>query len=76
MKQVDEIPGRRSDYARYDYDALFDGNVWCLERGEDFEVKPNNVGVGIRAAAKRRGIKVTVAVRGDKVFVQAEADDE
>lgn len=76
MKKVDELPPnlRGGGETKYDYDTLFDGNVWCMERGEDFEVKPNAVGGALRAAAKRRGVSATIAIRGDQVFVKADID--
>ena len=76
MKQVDEIPRPRAGHAQYDYATLFNGETWCLEQGEDFETKPPRAAVAIRRAAKIRKLEATIAVRGNKVFVKAETDDE
>ncbi len=53
-------PGRRETYL---YDLWFDGNPWLLKRGEDFTRERLGMVQGIRHAAKKRGLKVTVAHR-------------
>ena len=52
-----------------------DGRIWRLERGHDFDVIPDTLDKRARAAAKRRGLKVRVRVRGDVVVIQAYQPD-
>mgnify|MGYP001463282124 CR=1 FL=1 len=51
-------PGRKEEYP---YDDWFDGQVWELTEGEDYKSDTRYFKTRIRAAATRRGIKVTVA---------------
>ncbi len=54
--------GRRE---KYPYDRWFDGQVWRLDEGVDFEQDRRGMAYRIRAAAKKRGIRVTVAHRDE-----------
>jgi hypothetical protein len=54
----------------YPYDDWFDGQIWKLTKGFDFECQPNSLRQAFYAAAKRRGIKVQVSIlaNGDVVI--------
>ena len=56
--------------SQYDWDALFDGQIWKLERGEDFKIVPVNFRSSVYRAAKGRGIKARVKIDGSTVYVQ------
>lgn len=61
MQVLDEFPhgpGGRSE--GYDYDKMFDGHVWLLEQGEDFDCTVRSMVKGLRNAAARRGLKVRI----------------
>jgi len=59
---------------RYDWDRLFDGNVWELVPGEDFIVgtRPFALRTAALMAASRRGFKVVVGKtpKRDSVWIQ------
>jgi hypothetical protein len=56
--------------ARYPWDEWFDGQMWKLRRGEDFDVMPSAFRSAISMAASRRRVKVTTRIREDVVFLQ------
>ena len=55
---------------KYDWEMLFDGQVWQLDRGEDFDCIPANFRSSVYRAAKVRGIKARVKIAGSTVYVQ------
>ena len=62
---LDDLPewartGRRE---KYPYDRWFDGKVWLLHEGVDFEQDRRGMANRIRHAAKKRGVRVTVSHR-------------
>lgn len=59
--------GRRS----YDWDTWFDGSVYELERGVDFEVLPESMRSAVHYAAESRGLTIKTQVQGDNIVVQA-----
>jgi hypothetical protein len=64
---LDELPewargGRRE---KYPYDRWFDGQVWLLHEGVDFEQDRRGMANRIRHAAKKRGLRVTVSHRDE-----------
>lgn len=56
---------------RYDWDTWFNGDIWQLEQGEDFEVDPASFRSTITAAARRYEVSVRTAVNGNSVVLQA-----
>lgn len=50
---ADDVFARAPRGRVYDYDKLFDGEVWELVRGEDFRPKAQNVRLALKGAAKR-----------------------
>jgi|ETNmetMinimDraft_3_1059899.scaffolds.fasta_scaffold263919_2 hypothetical protein len=57
----------------YPYDSWFDGQIWKLTKGFDFECQPSSLRQAFYAAARRRGIKVRVSVltNGDVIVQRA-----
>ena len=70
-EHVNEIPGRRRTIPRYPWEEWFDGSVWELVQGKDFACKTVSMHGIAKAAARVRGLRVNVARRGDRVYVQA-----
>ena len=62
----------RKDRSKYPWSQWFDGQVWELEKGADFDCTPTSVRTSALSAAFRRGIKVRTSQMGNKVFVQAQ----
>jgi hypothetical protein len=61
---------------RYPFEQWFDGAVWRLRRGEDFDVTPTSMRGAIYGAAKRRGYKVETRIVSGVVMVQRTGDLE
>lgn len=71
-ERVDKIPrAKGGPGAAYPWDEWLDGSLWELIQGKDFECKPNSMSRGAKEAGLTRGVAVTVAIRGDRVYVQA-----
>lgn len=65
------LPIRRSTWGRYKWDTWFDGAVWRLVVGEDFD-DYLSLRVSAYQAAARRGIKCSVLREEDgNVLLQA-----
>lgn len=67
------VRGKRSKRGRveqYPFDEWFDGALWRLRRGEDFEVTPTSLRGTIYAAAKRRRLRVETRIVGGVLLVQ------
>ena len=56
----------------YPYDEWFDGQVWKLYQGVDFDCTVISMRVNLYNAAKRRGIKIRTSMRVDAVILQRE----
>lgn len=63
-----KVSGKRS--AVYPYDEWFDGRARELEAGVDFKSKARSLGNLLRMEASKRGLKISVYLQGDNVFVQ------
>lgn len=64
--------GRHSTAAKYDYEKWFDGEVWKLTRGEDFQTNPLALRTTLYNAAKKFGVKVRTSIPDENtVIVQA-----
>ena len=66
---VDSFPARTG--SRYPWPEWLDGRIWELERGVDFTASPTSIRTSAMHAATRRGIKVRVSQKKNKVYVQA-----
>ena len=64
-------PGMRG---KYPYEEWFDGQVWKLIPGEDFNVSTESLRVCIYTAAKRRDLRVrtTISAGDGSLIIQAE----
>jgi hypothetical protein len=59
----------------YDWDTWLDGNVWELVQNEDFDVSVNSFRSMGYQTATRRGIRVRITQREDRIFLQAVLDE-
>lgn len=63
--------------AKYPYDDWFNGQVWKLKQGVDFDITAKNMQINLYAAASRYDLKLQTKLRGDELIIQAvEWDDE
>lgn len=58
---------------KYPWDDWFDGRIWCLVRGVDFDTECRLFRSAITSKAKARRVKVRTSVKTDlnRVYVQA-----
>ncbi len=71
-ERLDEFEFRgRGGHPMYPWTEWFDGNIWKLTEGEDYNsTKPNNMRAQIYVAAVRHGLRAHVAiVDGGKAIV-------
>jgi len=54
----------------YPYEEWFDGQVWKLYQGVDFDCSITSMRVNLYNAAKRKGIKIRTSTRIDAVIIQ------
>ena len=54
----------------YPYDQWFDGQVWKLYQGVDFNCNLISMRENLNNAARKRGIKIQTSMRVDAVIVQ------
>ena len=69
--KLTDISDLRSPQNRYDWATWFDGAVWQLTEGEDFQVNPADFRTIAYAAARRAGLKVSVHLKPGGVLMQA-----
>lgn len=63
---------KRRRRGKYDWDKWFDGSVWRLTRGQDFQVSLPAFRGAAGAAAKRQGIRITTRkVAENTILLQA-----
>jgi hypothetical protein len=55
---------------RYPWEKWFDGQVWRLNRGEDFEIPTISMRTQIFTNASRRGLKARTRVIEDSLWLQ------
>lgn len=66
ISEMPEVPK-----TKYPWDEWFDGQTRLLEPGVDFHVRPDAFRSGAYARAKVAGLKVTVLLRSEGVYLQA-----
>jgi hypothetical protein len=49
----------------YPWDQWLNGKSWLLTKGEDFSCTVRSIGVSIRKAAKKRGLRISVTTYVD-----------
>jgi hypothetical protein len=70
MKKVDVMP--QSSKVRYPWDDILDGSVWLLDPVAEFGSKTvESFRTQAHTAARYRGLKATVRVKPEGVYVQA-----
>lgn len=57
----------------YPWEEWFDGQVWELTQGEDFKPSMKVFRDIVYQTASRHGVRVSVNVRGNKLYIQARA---
>ncbi len=69
-----EFPTKANAGSRYDWAAIFSGQIVLLEHGEgkDFEGKPENMATAVRTAAAKRGLPVQVTITEQGVVIHAD----
>lgn len=60
-----------SKCAKYDWDAILDGQRHVLRHGEHFECSARSMQCIVHTAAGRRGISVRTVRRDDAIYVEA-----
>lgn len=71
-KVVKEIPNiRQMGPQKYPWNKWLDGRVWQLNGGKDFTSKPSGMAQQAYSAARKMGVKVQTAIRGNRVFLKA-----
>jgi hypothetical protein len=66
--KLDTFPAYTSQ-ARHDWPQLLNGDIWQLQRGEDFNGKAKTFVQNARSQAKRRGGTVRTRLLGDETVV-------
>ena len=66
MEKVETWPGRN----KYDWDLLFNGEIWKLSSGVDFTCTPRSMRYRAYMAARSRGMTARVTVENENVFIQ------
>jgi hypothetical protein len=54
----------------FSYEQAFDGSIWKIKRGEDFDQSPATVAAKLRAEYERRFGALDVKVEGDVVHLR------
>jgi hypothetical protein len=54
----------------FGFEQAFDGNVWTLRKGEDFDAAPSTIAAKLREEFERRVGRLDVRVEGDAVHVK------
>lgn len=73
-RKVKDMPARNAK-DRYNYADWFDGNIWELTKGEDFDITVEGMRSSLHNAARRKGVMVTTRVRDDSIFVQVTPEE-
>ncbi|GIW60093.1 MAG: hypothetical protein KatS3mg087_1159 [Patescibacteria group bacterium] len=68
-EKVEEIGGGKD--SKYDWERIFDGSIWVLEQGTDFDCKPGSFAIVARIAAKKHGVKLKIKIDDAKVYIKA-----
>lgn len=63
--------GGRTRTGKYAWDNWFDGKIWKLTKGEDFEVPIGSFSASATGAAKSRGLKLERRIVGDSIELRA-----
>lgn len=69
-ERLSEFPNRPRAHARYPYKEWCDGGTWQAKRGTDYECQTRSFVDALKAAARRRDLKLISTRRGDVVTFQ------
>lgn len=68
MEQVFDFPGARGG-VKHDWDVIFNGQIWRLRKGEDYQCRTDCFVKMARHAAKRRKLRIRTRIRSNQQFV-------
>lgn len=68
LKSFNFENGTSSRKSKYAWDEWFDGDIWQLEQGKDFKIKPASFRISLGTNAKKRGLKLRIS-QVEKGFV-------
>lgn len=72
---VDTVKFGNGSNAKYAWDKWFDGGVWILSHGEDFETEVDTFQTTVLIRARKRGVKVLTKKLGSgKLAIRKVAD--
>lgn len=57
--------------SRYNWEQYFDGNIWRLSQGTDFDAKPGSVIASARKAAGKANKTLEIRTDGNDVVLRA-----
>lgn len=55
--------------AKYPYDDWFNGKVWRITRGVDFDIPAKSMQINLYAAASRYDLKLRTRLEGDSALI-------
>jgi hypothetical protein len=61
--------GQRGRPDMYPWDEWFDGSIWKLTRGEDFDATTNSMRMMTYKNGERRGIKVKTSIQDENTLL-------
>jgi hypothetical protein len=62
--------GQGTKTSKYPWDKWFDGQIWVLEEGVDFDRDPQGFRVTVLIRGRKRGLEIRTAIRDGDVIVQ------
>lgn len=68
-KKLDEFTFRSKGKSKYPTDKWFDGSIWKLERGVDFQVSVNSIRTICCTLARKNGLGLRTGVIDDSTLV-------
>ena len=66
--------GLRGRNDAYPYDEWFDGQIWKLYQGVDFNCTAISMRINLYNAAKRKDVKIRTSMRVDAVILKRERE--
>lgn len=64
-------PGGRKQFREYDWKSWFNGSVWTLERGKDFDVEVTAMRTYVYKAARIEKVRVRTVRTPGKLHIKA-----
>ena len=66
---LEDFDFTRSGRGQHPWDEWFNGKVWKLTRGEDFQGATKNFRITAYTAAKERNLKIQTRILNDQTFI-------